>query len=128
MQRTAPIRDGQTLFQFLDSLANFEKGKTPANKRDFRLDRMHMLLDGFGSPHRHFKTIHVAGTKGKGSTAAMMAAVLKAAGHKTGLYTSPHVTSYLERIAVSGEAPDAAAAFSRRGADPSRRATGRSAA
>lgn len=105
MRSTDPVRNRETLIRFLDSLANFEKGKTPANKRDFRLDRMHMLLERFGNPQEDFQTIHVAGTKGKGSTAAMMASVLKAAGYRTGLYTSPHVTSYLERFAVSGEAP-----------------------
>jgi len=101
-----PFRRLEEVFAFLDSLANFEKGRTPASKRDFRLDRMRTLLGAFGDPHRSFRSFHVAGTKGKGSTAALLAAVLQAAGIRTGLYTSPHVVSYLERFSVDGEPPE----------------------
>ncbi len=57
----------------------------------------------FGHPHRHYGTIHVAGTNGKGSTSHLLAAILQAAGYKTGLYTSPHLTDFRERIRVNGE-------------------------
>ena len=61
-------------------------------------------MDGFlGNPHRRYKTIHVAGTNGKGSTSHMLAAILQAAGYKTGLYTSPHLKDFRERIRVNGE-------------------------
>lgn len=62
------------------------------------------LLDAyFGFPHRKFKTIHVAGTNGKGSVSHMLASTLQAAGYKTGLYTSPHLLDFRERIRVDGK-------------------------
>ena len=63
-----------------------------------------ILLDNhFGNPHRKFKTIHVAGTNGKGSVSHMLAAIFQSAGYKTGLYTSPHLKSFRERIRIDGE-------------------------
>ncbi|QKG79504.1 bifunctional folylpolyglutamate synthase/dihydrofolate synthase [Tenuifilum thalassicum] len=63
-----------------------------------------LLLDGyFNYPHKKFKTIHIAGTNGKGSTSHMLAAVLQKAGYKTGLYTSPHLRDFRERIKINGE-------------------------
>lgn len=63
-----------------------------------------LLMDAFfGHPHHNFKTIHVAGTNGKGSVSHMLAAVLQKAGYKTGLYTSPHLVDFRERIRVNGE-------------------------
>ncbi|MDD4158978.1 MAG: bifunctional folylpolyglutamate synthase/dihydrofolate synthase, partial [Proteiniphilum sp.] len=56
----------------------------------------------FEHPHRQYKTIHVAGTNGKGSTSHLLAAILQEAGYKTGLYTSPHLTDFRERIRVNG--------------------------
>lgn len=67
------------------------------------LDRAIMLDNAFGSPHRKFKSIHVAGTNGKGSTSHTIAAVLQSAGYKVGLYTSPHLMDFRERIRVNGE-------------------------
>jgi len=66
----------------------------------FDLSRVQDLLDRLGNPHHRFQSVHIAGTKGKGSTAAMMAAVLTAAGFRTGLYTSPHLHTFCERIRV----------------------------
>jgi len=57
----------------------------------------------FDQPHRHFKTIHVAGTNGKGSVSHLLASVLAEAGYKTGLYTSPHLKDFRERIKINGE-------------------------
>lgn len=57
----------------------------------------------FGHPHRRFATVHIAGTNGKGSCASTLAAILQAAGLRTGLYTSPHLTDFRERIRVNGE-------------------------
>ncbi len=57
----------------------------------------------FGHPHRNFLSIHVAGTNGKGSVSSMLAAIFQSAGYKTGLYTSPHLVDYRERIRVNGE-------------------------
>lgn len=61
------------------------------------------LDDIFGNPHRKYPTIHIAGTNGKGSTAHTLAAILQSAGYKTGLYTSPHLFDFRERIRVNGE-------------------------
>jgi len=69
---------------------------------DLKLERMCAALDLRGHPERRFRTIHVAGTNGKGSTAAMMEAILRAAGWRTGLYTSPHLVDFAERIRAGG--------------------------
>ena len=60
------------------------------------------LMDALGNPHKTFRSVHVAGTNGKGSTSHMLAAVLQSAGYKTGLYTSPHLVDYRERIRING--------------------------
>ena len=63
-----------------------------------------LLLDEhFGHPHRKFRTIHVGGTNGKGSCSHTLAAILQTAGYKVGLYTSPHLTDFRERIRVNGK-------------------------
>jgi dihydrofolate synthase/folylpolyglutamate synthase len=67
------------------------------------LDAMRALLTRLGSPQRLFRSIHVAGTNGKGSTAAMLESALRTAGFRTGLYTSPHLESYRERICLHGD-------------------------
>ncbi|MBV8300016.1 MAG: bifunctional folylpolyglutamate synthase/dihydrofolate synthase [Candidatus Eremiobacteraeota bacterium] len=67
-----------------------------------RLDRMHAFLDVLGNPHDRYPTLHVAGTSGKGSTSTMLAAVLQAAGKRTGLHTKPHLASVTERARVDG--------------------------
>lgn len=67
------------------------------------LDTARALDRAFGSPHRLYKTIHIAGTNGKGSTAHTIAAALQLAGYKVGLYTSPHLADFRERIRVNGE-------------------------
>ena len=90
--------------RFLSSLADFERLRivryTAAN---FDLDRMRALLKKLGNPHEQFRSVHIAGTKGKGSTATMVAAMLRGAGYKVGLYTSPHLIDIRERIVVDGE-------------------------
>src|SRR5512142_969800 len=67
------------------------------------LERMERALDGLGHPERRLRVVHVAGTNGKGSTCAMIAQALADAGHRVGLYTSPHLVRFNERIALSGE-------------------------
>ncbi|CUH93975.1 hypothetical protein P22_0037 [Propionispora sp. 2/2-37] len=66
------------------------------------LTRIRILLELMGNPQQRFKTVHVTGTNGKGSTAAMLASILKVSGIRTGLYTSPHLTSYTERFTING--------------------------
>jgi dihydrofolate synthase / folylpolyglutamate synthase len=72
-------------------------------KAEFNLDRMFALMDELGDPQEKYPIIHVAGTKGKGSVSALCASALKAAGYKTGLYTSPHLWNYTERIQINGQ-------------------------
>lgn len=67
------------------------------------LSNTHILDKHFGHPHRRYKTIHIAGTNGKGSCAHTLAAIFQAAGYKTGLYTSPHLVDFRERIRVNGQ-------------------------
>ncbi len=71
--------------------------------RFFKLDRMHKLMELLGNPHESFPCVHVAGTKGKGSTSSFIAAALQAAGYKVGLYTSPHLVEFQERIIINGQ-------------------------
>lgn len=67
------------------------------------LQTTHALDEHFGFPHRAYKTIHIAGTNGKGSCSHSIAAILQAAGYKVGLYTSPHLVDFRERIRINGE-------------------------
>ncbi len=72
-------------------------------RRKFRLEEMRSLAAALGHPERRFRSVLVAGTNGKGSTASTLAAILTAAGYKIGLYTSPHLTRVNERIRIAGE-------------------------
>ncbi|MDE3019173.1 MAG: bifunctional folylpolyglutamate synthase/dihydrofolate synthase, partial [Nitrospirota bacterium] len=75
------------------------------------LETIARLLDDLGRPQAAYPTLHIGGTNGKGSTAAMAAAMLQAAGHRVGLYTSPHLVDFRERIRVNGAMiPEAALA------------------
>ena len=80
------------------------------------LENIRRLMTVLDEPHRCFRSVHIAGTNGKGSTAAMVAAVLAAAGYRTGLYTSPHLIDFTERIRVNGDpiSPDAVARLTER--------------
>src|SRR5262249_4533126 len=70
---------------------------------DFKLDRMRLLLRALGDPHRRLRIIHVAGSKGKGSTSAMLESILRQAGFRTGLFTSPHLVHVEERMQIDGQ-------------------------
>ncbi len=91
----------ETLHFLYASLPVFQRVGAAAYKADLgntlRLDAY------FGHPHRQFKTVHVAGTNGKGSVSHLLAAVLQQAGYRVGLYTSPHLVDFRERIRVNGE-------------------------
>ncbi|HCG62657.1 MAG TPA: bifunctional folylpolyglutamate synthase/dihydrofolate synthase [Sphaerochaeta sp.] len=87
---------------YMESFTNLEKKNNGYTVRLYRLDRMRALLDHIGNPERDFKAIHVAGSKGKGSTASFLAQGLTALGLKTGLYTSPHLCDYRERFTLAG--------------------------
>lgn len=91
----------QTLDYLFSQLPMYQRIGKAAYKAN--LDNT-LALDGhFNHPHRNFKTIHIAGTNGKGSVSHMLAAILQAAGYKTGLYTSPHLRDFRERIRINGE-------------------------
>ena len=88
------------LFTFQDFSLTHQEQIAPER---FELERMFALMARFGNPQQSFPTIHIAGTKGKGSVAALTASALKAAGYKTGLYTSPHLEDFRERIQINGQ-------------------------
>src|SRR5512139_579078 len=69
----------------------------------FGLSNSRQLMGLMGNPHLRFRSVHVAGTNGKGSTAAFLAGMLLAAGYRVGLYTSPHLVSFTERIRINNE-------------------------
>ncbi|WP_162426276.1 bifunctional folylpolyglutamate synthase/dihydrofolate synthase [Pontibacter pudoricolor] len=91
----------QEVLEYLyQQLPMFQRIGNAAFKKS--LDNIITLCDALGNPQNNYKTIHVAGTNGKGSSSHMLAAVLQEAGYKTGLYTSPHLKSFTERVRVNG--------------------------
>ncbi|MCA9248659.1 MAG: bifunctional folylpolyglutamate synthase/dihydrofolate synthase [Planctomycetales bacterium] len=98
----AKQRRRRAVRQLLDRI-DYERGATiPDRSAGLKLDRMHQLLQRLGQPQRGLRAVHVAGTKGKGSTSAMLAAILNAAGHSVGLYTSPHLENLKQRFQING--------------------------
>lgn len=96
------ITDYRQAVEYLYSnLPMFQRIGAAALKKD--LANTIALCDALGNPQDKFKSIHVAGTNGKGSTAHMLAAILQSAGYKTGLYTSPHLKEFTERIRLNGK-------------------------
>jgi len=91
----------QQALEYILRFADYER--LPRSGIVWDLRRMDRLLARLGDPQHAARTVHIAGTKGKGSTAAMIAAILKQAGYRTGLYTSPHLLSFTERIQVDGQ-------------------------
>jgi dihydrofolate synthase / folylpolyglutamate synthase len=91
----------ETLDYLFNALPMFQRVGASAYKAD--LTNTIALCTHLGNPQNNFKSIHVAGTNGKGSTSHSLASVFQAAGYKTGLYTSPHLKSFTERIRVNGE-------------------------
>ena len=94
----------ETLEFLFRALPMFSKVGESAYKKD--LTNTLSLCESIGNPQRKFKTIHIAGTNGKGSTSHMLASIFQTAGYKTGLYTSPHLKDFRERIKVNGEMCD----------------------
>lgn len=90
----------ETIAYLYEQLPMFSKQGESAYKKD--LTNTLLLCEKLRNPQQHFKTIHIAGTNGKGSTSHMLAAILQTAGYKTGLYTSPHLKDFRERIKVNG--------------------------
>lgn len=94
----------QTIDYLYASLPLFQRVGAVAYKKD--LTNTIQLCIAIGNPHHKFKSIHVAGTNGKGSTSHMLASVLQSSGYKTGLYTSPHLKDFTERIKINGQEID----------------------
>src|SRR5690554_7744643 len=82
-------------------LPMYQKQGASAYRKD--LHNTILLSDYLGNPEKEIKTIHIAGTNGKGSTSSMIASVLQEAGYKVGLYTSPHLKDFRERIKINGK-------------------------
>lgn len=91
----------QEALKYLGSFIDYEKRPSFDYRAAMKLNRMRALLDGLGNPQRNFRSIHIAGTKGKGSTCAFVYSILKESGIKAGLYTSPHLIDFKERIRIS---------------------------
>ncbi len=97
-----PIRTYRNAVAWLDSLPNFEKRPTSrAAANAFKLSRVQKLLAALGNPQKDFRTVHVAGTKGKGSTSAMLSSMLHGNRMTVGLYASPHILDLRERIKIN---------------------------
>lgn len=96
--------DYHSAVQYLDGLVNYERiGLKRQVADNVRLDAIRRLCELLGNPHDRFGSVHIAGTKGKGSTAATVEAMARAAGYRTGLFTSPHLVTPRERIRLDGE-------------------------
>lgn len=91
----------ETIDYLFNKLPMFSRIGAAAYKKD--LTNTLRLCEALGNPQNHFKSIHIAGTNGKGSTSHMLAAILQTAGYKTGLYTSPHLKDFRERIRINGQ-------------------------
>ena len=91
----------ETLQYLFAQLPMFSRIGAAAYKKD--IHNTVALCEALGNPHHHFKSIHIAGTNGKGSTSHMLAAIFQQQGYKTGLYTSPHIKDFGERIRINGE-------------------------
>jgi len=99
---SGPIRDLAAARAFLDALVDHERRPVRRVRTPFDLARFRRLVEALEHPERSFPVLHVGGTKGKGSSSALAAALFRAAGLRVGLYLSPHVTTELERIQVDG--------------------------
>ena len=91
--------------RYLDTLPDWEVGPVDMGPLDNYLPRMRALLARLGDPQTRFRSVIVGGTNGKGTTASLLADLLRSAGHAVGLYTSPHLHSLRERIRVDGQLP-----------------------
>ncbi|MBC8290084.1 MAG: bifunctional folylpolyglutamate synthase/dihydrofolate synthase [Planctomycetes bacterium] len=103
-----PIHTAEQAIEFLHSRIDYERMSASLSASDFKLDRMRNLLRHLGNPQLDTPVVHIAGTKGKGSTAAMVSQILVEAGLRVGLFTSPHLDRFEERIRIDGVPIEAA--------------------
>jgi dihydrofolate synthase/folylpolyglutamate synthase len=99
----SPNMDYQQALDYINSYTDYEKIGMPHDPAFYDLRRVDELLSLLGEPHKKAGSVHITGTNGKGSVAIMIAYALTAAGYPTGLYTSPHLHSWRERIRIDGE-------------------------
>ena len=96
--------DYEAALAYIETFIDYERSPDFSRQaRFYNLNRISLLLKQLGNPHDKLKVIHIAGSKGKGSTAALIASVLTQAGYKTGLFTSPHLITPRERCRIDGE-------------------------
>lgn len=99
-----PVSDRDSALEYLLGRINYERTlDIPYRSGALKLDRMRRLLECVGNPQRSLPAVHIAGTKGKGSTSAMLAEILRGSGLRTGLYTSPHLERIEERFVIDGQ-------------------------
>lgn len=102
--KPSEIENYTTALRYLNERVNVERTNPVRVSPDaFKLDRMRRLLEELGNPQRGLTTVHIAGSKGKGSTVEMTASCLAACGYAVGVYTSPHLVDIRERIRINGE-------------------------
>src|SRR5262245_16490649 len=102
MKRMAAVLTFEEALTYLRQFINYESPqRVPYDAEHFNLTSFEAFLQSLGSPHRAFPSVHIAGSKGKGSTAAMIAAMLSQAGLRTGLYTQPHLVTIRERTQIN---------------------------
>lgn len=99
------IRDYDDAIRWIFDRINYERVSPQRASEHFRLERVEQLLSLIGAPQTRIPTVHIAGTKGKGSTAAIVDSILRAAGIRSGLFTSPHINQFEERMLVCGAQP-----------------------
>ena len=98
------VRTYDDALRYLFSVTDYERmSRTSYNRANFNLARMNRILAELGNPHKDLRCVHIAGTKGKGSTAGMVAAMLRGAGYRVGLYISPHLMDIRERVTINEE-------------------------
>ncbi len=92
----------QAALDYIYSFVDYETQRRPRDPVNYDLRRVDEILARLGNPHRKIKAVHIAGSKGKGSTSVMIASALSASGYRTGLFTSPHLLNFGERIQIDG--------------------------
>ena len=104
VRESSASSDYRQALDWLYDRTDYERTR-PADNSPFRLERTQRLLRQLGNPQLQIPAVHIAGTKGKGSTAAMIDSILRQAGIRTGLFTSPHIAQFEERMRVCGNQP-----------------------
>ncbi len=100
--RGEPFVDHDAVLAYLNSRANFERMRRGVKQEPFKLDRIRAIMAALGNPQNTYPVVHIAGSKGKGSTCMMLESILRACGYTPGLFTSPHLVDERERVIING--------------------------